>query len=422
MTEHSRPGCGKARDIDSDDSAEVDVTSCRQTPAELRKVDITDFDYVLLRGATTGFVAHRFVRRRAFEYLVGTTAGDLSNLFEELHIAAVPARIPRLRTEKCYNLVTLRGSLMLKVRSQTPVAEEISPPPEQIRRGIERVAFECNRTAKAPRVEAVHDLRVAIRRSEQALVMFKTGLPRKPLKRIRRRLKSILSAAGSVRDCDIALRILLEAKQPDAAALRRHVQVRRREAERSLHIILKRLSLPIAKWCHELKLSSSSIDADREALQATARSILPKLAERFFKAGEASAADGSGTRLHDFRIRAKKFRYALELFLPVYGSVAAEWIRDVKAVQSSLGAMNDYRMVLSIAADLGCSHELQAALKDTERRNLRQFRKIWAERFTERPVAAWIRALRGGGKVGRTVRKPITLSTTAAQRAIAAVA
>jgi len=234
-------------------------------------------------------------------------------------------------------------------------------------------------------------------------------------------MKSVLSAAGFVRDCDIALRILSETKQPKAAALRRQVQVRRHEAERSLCVLLRRLSLPSAKWCDKLKLSSSPSDADQETLRATAWNILPQLAERFFKAGQASAADGSGKQLHDFRIRAKKFRYALELFLPVYGSAAEEWIRDVKAVQSSLGAMNDYRMVLSIAADLGCSRQLQSALKDSELRNLQQFRKIWAQRFTER-TAARIRVLRGGGKAGRVGRKSITSNTTAPQRAIAAVA
>ena len=130
---------------------------------------------------------------------------------------------------------------------------------------------------------------------------------------------------------------------------------------------------------------------------------MPRLAQNFFAAGEAAAARSSVEKLHDFRILVKKFRYALELFVPIYGPVAEEWMREIRSVQSILGTINDYHTVLSIAGDVGGSTKLQAALKKSERRKIRQFSEIWSERFSRATATSWIRALRSGGENRRVV-------------------
>jgi hypothetical protein len=151
-----------------------------------------------------------------------------------------------------------------------------------------------------------------------------------------------------------------------------------------------------------------------------ARSTLPQHCQRFFQAGETAVSHSSGKKLHSFRIQAKKFRYTLELFVPVYGPVAEAWIREVRSVQTVLGAMNDYRTVHSMAADAGCRKKLLASLKDAELRKIRQFRAIWAERFSRDAAAHWIQTLRTHGEERSITRKPITSSTASTQRAAAA--
>jgi CHAD domain-containing protein len=140
-------------------------------------------------------------------------------------------------------------------------------------------------------------------------------------------------------------------------------------------------------------------------LRAAGKHILPRLAQQFFDTGETSSSHASGEKLHDFRILTKKFRYTLELFATVYPGRAEEWMREIKAVQSVLGAMNDYRSVQSIVADLGCDAKLLKALKCSEGRKVRQFRRIWAERFSRSTAAQWIEWLEDGIP---TSRKPIT--------------
>jgi CHAD domain-containing protein len=293
-------------------------------------------------------------------------------------------------------------------------------PGEQIRRLIERLAFQANRTAKTSNPDAVHDLRVAIRRTEQALVTFKALLPRKAVKRTRKQLKSVLAAAGAVRDCDIGIKTLLKIDQPEAAELRRHIRVRRKQAEQSLLAGLKHLSLRtrLSRWFADLQLHACQAELPAETRPIGPRA-LARLAQRFFEAGESAASNHSGEKLHEFRIQAKKFRYTLELFVPVYGSALEERIGEIKSVQSILGRMNDYRSVLAMAADFGVGKKLKASLKRSERRKVREFREIWTERFSHATAAEWKRFLAARPQ-HRPPRKPVTSATTPSHRDIAA--
>lgn len=305
--------------------------------------------------------------------------------------------------------------------SQVREGERTAPPEEQVRRRIERLAFQGNRTSKSPNPDAVHDLRVAIRRADQALVTFKRYLPRKAAKRIRKQLKTVLASAGTLRDLDIGIEILSKNGQPDAAELRRAIRVRRKFGERSLLTRLKRLSLRtrVSRWCDDLKL-----DGRREGFEADLRTLatstLPRLAQRFFEAGQTASAQHSGEKLHEFRIRAKKFRYTLELFLPLYGTKAEEWTRKIKSVQTILGSMNDYRSVFAMAAEFGAGRKLQASLKRSERRKIRQFRKVWTEHFSHAAAQEWMRLLRAPRGEHPIARKPIATATEPAQNALAA--
>ena len=182
-------------------------------------------------------------------------------------------------------------------------AEKPLAPSEQIRLLIESLAFQATRVAKSSGPEPVPDLRVAIRRLDQAITTYKTYLPRKSVKRIRKRLKTVLSAAGAVRDCDIAAKILSKISQPGAVAFNRHVQHLRRDHERSLLLELKTLSLRtrISKWCDSLSLNPSQSDLNVQTVQTIAMGRLPKLARRFFGAGEKAAGHGSAKELHSLR-------------------------------------------------------------------------------------------------------------------------
>lgn len=67
-----------------------------------------------------------------------------------------------------------------------------------------RLAFEVRNVCAKKDPEAVHDLRVSIRRFTQALLALQPLFPRREAKRIRRRLRAMMDLAARIRNRDIA--------------------------------------------------------------------------------------------------------------------------------------------------------------------------------------------------------------------------
>jgi len=89
---------------------------------------------------------------------------------------------------------------------------------------LRRFAYQAARVSRDCGAEAVHDLRVSIRRLNRCLRTFADFYPGHAWKRIRRKLRALMEAAGAVRDRDIALVLMaaagLPADSPGCDALR----------------------------------------------------------------------------------------------------------------------------------------------------------------------------------------------------------
>lgn len=72
---------------------------------------------------------------------------------------------------------------------------------------IGRVECELGRLSQSRDAEAIHDLRVSVRRLTQALRALRGVLPKKPARAVRRELKPLMDLAGEVRTRDIALEL-----------------------------------------------------------------------------------------------------------------------------------------------------------------------------------------------------------------------
>lgn len=269
---------------------------------------------------------------------------------------------------------------------------------------LERLAFQVNTTLHSHHADPVHDLRVAIRRFHQALVAFRGVLPRREVKRVRRKLKTLIDAAGGVRDCDVLIKMLGKRDLPGVAALKKKVQEHRKAAVPVLVAALERwvAQRSSSKWRSAL-LACQVQDGLQPRLRRAAR--------KFLANGEAAAAEkASAEDLHRFRIEAKKFRYTLELFEPAWGDPVSQWLARLKPVQTVLGDVHDSFMARDIAERFGGSREIDAWLKRRQRRKLREFRRLWQESFPVPDQPLRIAALR------RPARKPAA-STTAGETA-----
>lgn len=118
-----------------------------------------------------------------------------------------------------------------------------------------------------------------------------------------------------------------------------------------------------------------------------ANNVLPKLVEKYFKAGR-KAADGkrSPKELHEFRIETKAFRYTLELFFPVYGTRLENELEPVRKIQSALGKLHDYYIITEM---LGDDQGLQVKLQRRTKKKLKEFHEQWAEFDSKGELKRW---------------------------------
>lgn len=103
-----------------------------------------------------------------------------------------------------------------------------------------RLVFQSHRAARSHDADAIHDLRVSIRRFNQGARAFSQFFPPRAVKRIRRRLHEIMDLAALVRDRDIAVELCVQTGMAESAPLCRTLAAQRTEAAHELRTLLKR--------------------------------------------------------------------------------------------------------------------------------------------------------------------------------------
>jgi CHAD domain-containing protein len=190
-----------------------------------------------------------------------------------------------------------------------------------------------------------------------------------------------MTLAGEVRNCDVALKLNSKFKVPHADYLQSKLEDRRKESQGLLVAELikwrdRRLSL---KWRSALDSTPSS-DQDVDEL---AHRVIGRIAKDFQKRGnEASSPEATPKCIHHFRIAAKKFRYALELFQPLYGSSLDSFVASLKCTSTLLGDINDCVTVAAIVAEYKGGNRLADRLKKRQHKKTEEFRKFWKEEFS----------------------------------------
>ena len=238
---------------------------------------------------------------------------------------------------------------------------------QQTRRLLRRLDVQINRALESCDARAVHQVRVAIRRFTQAVAAWKSCFQAKDLRKTRRRLKKIMSAAGEVRNCDVAHKFLLRWDIAHRDRLQSKLEARRQQAA---HLLLARLQ----RWTNpNLAAQDSSPEMARHAFDRLSRDFLER-------GNEAAAPKASTHAMHRFRIVAKKYRYTLELLRP-----SSPLVERIKRVSTLLGDINDCVAAAEIVPPLA------SRLKKRQRKKIEAFRIYWAAEFaapSKKPVAS----------------------------------
>lgn len=191
--------------------------------------------------------------------------------------------------------------------------------------------------------EYVHQMRIGLRRLTAAITLFAPLAPCPPA--LRAEVRWLADALGAVRDWDVLAQTTLPALEracpgePGLAALRaaalREAAQRRRGAAAALSSArYAQLLARLRAWQRTLHAPPREAALDRFARRALRRA-LRRLLRRSKRLGDAA-------RRHQVRIAAKKMRYALEFFAPLYPAGKVTRFADrMTRLQDVLGGMND---------------------------------------------------------------------------------
>jgi CHAD domain-containing protein len=197
-------------------------------------------------------------------------------------------------------------------------------------------------------VEFVHHLRVSTRRAKAALKLYRDWLPRRPARWLKKRLRNIRRAAGDARDLDVLAERLRCQLGPRGDDLLTDIAARRAAAQPAIRQARDRacrgdrMRRKAAKLLGRLAPRATAGRADRkQPFGDWAAAKLRSIAERFFAAAPGDDADRAA--LHQFRIRGKALRYAIELLAPAFGpELREQYYPIVEELQEQLGRINDH--------------------------------------------------------------------------------
>jgi CHAD domain-containing protein len=211
-----------------------------------------------------------------------------------------------------------------------------------VRRELKKLARDADRGQIQP--ERIHQVRVATRRAAAALDLYRPFVPGRPRKWWRKHLRRWRRAGGEPRNCDL----LLAAVGP-------------RIVDSELAAICLAAETRRASGC--LQLGQLASQARRAGLKKRIRQLVRAIGQKKTASGKRELGDWSRKRLrkvvaqllesppdarsdsaalHQFRLRAKRLRYTLELLgatLPQEERAQADAL--VTRLQDHLGRLND---------------------------------------------------------------------------------
>ncbi len=212
-------------------------------------------------------------------------------------------------------------------------------------------------------IEAVHDMRVAVRRMRSALRLFGPFYDAETIRPFRRALRRITLTLGEVRDLDVFISKAHQFTQqyPDSglAPLFAEWEERLADARETLIEELdgKKYRRFVRKFHTFLITPGEGALPLMEPGLITAyqvRHVAPRLIYEHYehvRAYEPVIGTASLPTLHALRIAFKRFRYTLEFFEEVLGPEIKPVIKEIKGMQDLLGDLNDTRVAGELLRD-----------------------------------------------------------------------
>lgn len=251
--------------------------------------------------------------------------------------------------------------------------------------------------------EAIHQMRVALRRLRSAFRVFRPVLGPAPATALAEELGWLAGALGPARDWDVFLHEVVPpafgppGREPRLDAIRDQAAVARAQAGAVARAAVAdpratRLALELGRFA---ALQAWQSGGDEEALAGPAQdfagALLERLHKRVRKAGR-HIGELDAEALHGLRIKIKRLRYAIEFFGSLYSAKAVKrLLAAASALQDELGRLNDLVVARRLVGSLGRADARRAfaegvlvgALAGDLERGRRALKDRWAALIAE---------------------------------------
>jgi triphosphatase len=209
--------------------------------------------------------------------------------------------------------------------------------------------------------EAIHQMRVGLRRTRAAISLFDDVLPRARTRRIKEELKWLTGELAPAREIDVFLKErvspITKAGPPrrGSRAIAERFALQRTKAFRDASQAVgsprfRRLLIDMLEWIETRKAPPYQ----GKSIGPYAAELLDRRIRKARKQGKRLSELSPGQR-HQLRIKIKKIRYALDFFEHLYADAGRKEIAQLssrlKKVQSALGALNDFVAHRKIATE-----------------------------------------------------------------------
>lgn len=199
--------------------------------------------------------------------------------------------------------------------------------------------------------EPVHQMRVALRRMRALASVFDAAVACAEMDALRPELKALAGALGPARDWDVFLggtgQQVLAAfpEEGEVASLMQAASAQREVAYAALGVLLAGPELR----CLAIRVAAVALGRPWEGPAGTPRPALDEfgaivLSKRLKRVTRKTGSFETQpeAELHVLRLRAKRLRYAAEVFAPLFpGRDTQRFLRRLAALQEALGHLND---------------------------------------------------------------------------------
>jgi CHAD domain-containing protein len=258
---------------------------------------------------------------------------------------------------------------MISVKEQEPVKASCIFGVQRILPLLDAFLHEIEGVRSGEDIEHIHRMRVASRRLRAALPLFKSCFPTRKFRMWMQELQKVTRALGDARDTDVQIAFLEKLKerklyknnaalpagsrlamQPDDAEtiLLRHLRKRRQKLQSAVLSALENLEkseipLEIRAVCTGLvtRGRGARMLQGRLGIPPVAAARISRRLDALLQFEQWVHNPDAVAEHHAMRIAAKKLRYTMEIYAPVYLRNLKKPLSRVKKIQEILGDLHD---------------------------------------------------------------------------------